>query len=191
MNKAELRKTYREKRSSLIQEEVREKSLEIAHHFLTVMQDFDYKVLHTFLSIQKNKEVDTFILIEMLRTNFSNLKIIIPKTDFTSKTMQSFEFTAETAIQNNHLGIPEPINANFFTQKDDIGAVLVPLLVADKKGYRVGYGGGFYDIFLATLPEDTHKIGVSFFPPIIEIEDTEAHDIKLDYLILPERVIKF
>jgi len=62
--------------------------------------------------------------------------------------------------------------------------VIVPLLICDLNGYRLGYGKGFYDRFLSECRADVLKIGLNYFEPIAQIpgEDT---DIPLDFLITP------
>ncbi|MDH3493028.1 MAG: 5-formyltetrahydrofolate cyclo-ligase, partial [Acidobacteriota bacterium] len=69
--------------------------------------------------------------------------------------------------------------------------VLVPLLCFDRRGHRVGYGGGYYDRFLAKVRPDCLKIGLSFFGPVDEIEDVHEGDIRLDYCVMPERIYDF
>ena len=66
--------------------------------------------------------------------------------------------------------------------------VLVPLLAFDKKGYRVGYGKGFYDRFLQNI--ETQKIGLSLFEVIDEINDVHLNDIRLDKCITPNGIVK-
>ena len=83
-----------------------------------------------------------------------------------------------------------PISSN---QKDTnlLEVIFVPLLVFDKLGHRVGYGGGYYDKFLGNIKDDILKIGLSLFEPIDKIQDIEKHDISLDYTITPKRVYDF
>lgn len=69
--------------------------------------------------------------------------------------------------------------------------VLIPLLAFDKNGYRVGYGKGFYDRFLAECRPDVVKVGLSVFEPIDEITDLNEFDIKMDFCITPNRVWQF
>ena len=62
-----------------------------------------------------------------------------------------------------------------------IDLVVVPALACDKKGYRLGYGGGFYDRFL----RDFKGIKISCIPSDLVIDTVypESHDIKMDYVI--------
>ena len=69
--------------------------------------------------------------------------------------------------------------------------VFVPLLAFDKDGYRVGYGMGFYDKFLADTGEDCIKVGFSYFEPIGTIEDRTDFDVPLDLCITPHNVYVF
>jgi 5-formyltetrahydrofolate cyclo-ligase len=72
-----------------------------------------------------------------------------------------------------------------------IDVVFVPLLAYDEKGNRVGYGKGFYDAFLSECKPETIKIGLSFFPPELEIKDVTSDDIKLDFCVTTDSVHAF
>jgi 5-formyltetrahydrofolate cyclo-ligase len=70
--------------------------------------------------------------------------------------------------------------------------LLVPLLGFDRRGYRLGQGGGFYDLTLANLRKSDYirAIGIAF-----DCQETEAiphqdHDERMDYIVTPTRVIK-
>jgi len=72
-----------------------------------------------------------------------------------------------------------------------IDIALVPLLCFDLIGHRVGYGGGYYDKFLAACRPDCKKVGLSVFDPVESISDIEPHDVRLDFAITPDRLWKF
>jgi 5-formyltetrahydrofolate cyclo-ligase len=73
----------------------------------------------------------------------------------------------------------------------DIDMILVPLLAFDKKGYRVGYGKGFYDKYLADCRKNCIKAGFSYFDPVDEIADKGDFDVPLDLCITPQSVYVF
>jgi 5-formyltetrahydrofolate cyclo-ligase len=72
-----------------------------------------------------------------------------------------------------------------------IDTAIVPLLCFDERGYRVGYGKGYYDRFLAKCRPNCLKIGLSFFEPVENIDDINEYDIPLDLCIAPDRTITF
>jgi 5-formyltetrahydrofolate cyclo-ligase len=67
----------------------------------------------------------------------------------------------------------------------------VPLLAFDEKGFRVGYGKGFYDRFLKQCKDGGIKIGLSYFNPIDTIEDAGEFDVPLNFCITPQKVYVF
>ena len=98
------------------------------------------------------------------------------------------EWSEKDVLLVNKFGIPEPIE----TQKSFFpDVVLVPLLAFDNNKNRLGYGKGYYDRFLAQCPENTLKVGLSFFDPVSIIEDINRHDIALDHAVTPRGVYTF
>ena len=67
---------------------------------------------------------------------------------------------------------------------------LLPLVLVafDERGYRVGYGKGYYDRFLAKCKPTCFKVGLSFFPPLEMIEDVHEYDVPLDLCIMRDGV---
>ncbi len=136
--------------------------------------------IHTFLAIRKNNEPDISPLFEELWKN--GKKVMVSKTDFMFKQMRHYLLDVKTKLELNKKGIPEPVNALEETL-DDLDIIFVPLLLSDKHGYRIGYGGGYYDRLLAET--NSLKVGLSLSPPVDEILQKEDWDIPLDYLITP------
>jgi 5-formyltetrahydrofolate cyclo-ligase len=181
MDKRELRSLYKQKRKELSNDEVmklQEKIYEkIFKHDFSEVQN-----IHIFLTIEKQKEINTYPIIAFLRSRNKNL--IISKSDFTTSTLTHFLFEPDTKLNVSKYGIPEPENAKEFSVKD-IDLVFVPLLISDKRNYRVGYGKGFYDRFLSSCKPNVKTIGLNFFDPIEEISDINEFDVPLDFVITP------
>jgi len=66
-------------------------------------------------------------------------------------------------------------------------ALLVPLLGFDGRGYRLGYGGGYYDRTLAAMPEKPLAIGIGFEQSRLPTIHPQPHDVPMD-LIITERL---
>jgi 5-formyltetrahydrofolate cyclo-ligase len=90
----------------------------------------------------------------------------------------------------NFWGIFEPLNTRVIADSS-VDAVIVPLIAFDEQGNRVGYGGGYYDKFLALCRRDCLKIGVSLFDPVEKIDGIAEYDIRLDQCVTPEKVWSF
>ena len=190
MTKSELRKIYLEKRKNLASEEVTEKSLQIAEWFF---RSFDLKkinFLHCFLPIEKFHEIDTKLIFHRVWFDFSHIETLVPRVNFETHEIENLKFTPVTELVQNAWMIHEPVH-NDLVENAKIDAVLVPLLCFDKKGFRVGYGKGFYDKFLRNCRADCLKIGLSHFPPVDEIEDVNEFDVRLDYCLTPDEIFKF
>ena len=77
--------------------------------------------------------------------------------------------------------IPEPATRQVLAA-DRQTLVLLPCLALDHRGQRLGYGGGYYDRFLATHPQ-VHKVGVCYHRFVQAQLPAEAHDSCVDYLV--------
>jgi 5-formyltetrahydrofolate cyclo-ligase len=103
-------------------------------------------------------------------------------------------FRTGDEVQPNRLGIPEPVKQDHLTAPTDIDLVLVPLLGFDRRGNRLGFGGGYYDrsfAFLQTMerPAKPLLVGIGYaFQEVDEIE-IAAWDISLDYIATEKELI--
>lgn len=187
MTKKELRKKYKELRNDLSEDEIEDLSLQIANQALK-LDIWNYENYHVFLSILEHKEVQTDYLLHILQGKDKN--IIISSSDFETRKMAHVLLTDNVVVKKNEWNIPEPQNG-FAVNDEAIDVVFVPLLAYDTKGNRVGYGKGFYDLFLSKCKPNVVKIGLSFFEPEPEITDVFANDIQLNYCITPNKIITF
>lgn len=187
MTKKELRKKYKELRNNLSFDEIEDLSLQIANQSLK-LPIWNFENYHIFLTILEHKEVQTDYLLHIL--NGKDKNVIVSKSDFETRTMNHVLLTDNVIIKKNEWNIPEPQNG-FSVADNQIDVVFVPLLAYDVFGNRVGYGKGFYDKFLSQCKPDVVKIGLSFFDPEELIEDVFTEDVRLDYCITPNTIVKF
>lgn len=186
MKKDELRKIYYEKR--LLVDEIQRKTL-----IKKILQELKKltltnKYVSIYLPIIKNNEIDTYPIITLIEKMGG--KIVVPKSDFQTGIMTHFLFTKNTRLELNKFDIPEPLNEKA-VQNSQIDIVLLPLLIFDQAGHRVGYGKGFYDRFIYDCRADTIKIGLCDFSSIEEISPLLSSDIAMDFCITPDKLYTF
>lgn len=186
MKKSELRKKYLAKRKSLTANEIFQLSNEIFKNFVDYFKLSSGQKIHIFIPIEKFKEINTQIFIDYFLSR--NIRVFVPKIVETK--LISVEIFADTKYEINDWQISEPAS-NEDSGVLDFDYVVTPLLYADRKGNRVGYGKGFYDGFFETISKETKKIGVNYFNPDENIDDVWENDIPLDYLVTPTEVLSF
>lgn len=142
--------------------------------------------IHTFLAIRGNNEPDISSLFSQLWA--AGHCLVVPKSNHENHSMKHYQFSHDTKLEKGKRGILEPVHAEE-TTTEDIDIIFVPLLIADKLGNRIGYGGGFYDRFLAET--NATKVGLSLANPLDKIAQTEKWDVPLDYLITPFKIYHY
>lgn len=105
------------------------------------------------------------------------------------------EYRDDAALEGNRFGIPEPV-APVVERRDahDMDVVLLPLLAFDRRGHRLGTGGGWYDTTFAFLRDATRPahpllVGVGYAFQELESVPVEAWDVPLDYVATEEELI--
>lgn len=189
MTKDKLRIYYKDQRQQITESQEAESNKEI----LRLLKEYSWagiKYLHSFLPIEKMKEPDIWPFITWMQRYKPEVCLLVSRSNRSDYSMRHFVYTEKSTLRKNKWGILEPVEGKEVLE-DVVDAVLVPLLVADKNGNRVGYGKGFYDRFLAQCRPDCQKIGVSFFDPVEPISDIGPFDIPLDMLVTPSGVWTF
>lgn len=189
MQKKEARELYRDKRMALSEQE----RMKLDDLLLIQFQSADLPFINSLLSywpIEENNEPDTHLFTEFLKFRNPELKVCYPVSDFKNGDMQAIATDIDTAFTKKELNIYEPEHGEIVSQQE-IDMVFVPLLIFDKNGYRVGYGKGFYDKYLAGCREDCIKAGFSYFEPLDSIDGRHEFDVPLDLCITPQNVYVF
>lgn len=89
------------------------------------------------------------------------------------------EWHPGVAMQSGVLGIPFPVDSAFVTP----AAALVPVVGFDAAGYRLGYGGGFFDRTLASLARKPVSIGIGYERVRLATIHPQPHDIAMDLIV--------
>jgi len=191
LNKRQLRNYFLDYRLSLTVEQLEEVSQAIRQTFFDYFKLDEVRCLHIFLPILRKNEINTWLIIERLRQDYPHLTLVVPRSHLPTGEMASCELTLASQIVENRWGIPEPIGTCQFPE-EQIDMVLLPLLGFDKLGFRVGYGGGFYDRFLREkCRAEVIKVGLALAAPVETIDDVEAYDIKMDFCVTGQQVFSF
>ena len=188
MTKSELRKIYLQKRLSLSEAECLNYSRQLCEQFFSNFDLSFIKIIHTYLPIEKNKEPDTWLIVDRIRREFPNVRISAPRVR--NNQLENFFFEELHELEKNTWGILQP-KQGLPIPSEKIDLVIVPLLAFDKSGNRVGYGKGFYDRFLKECRVDCKKVGLSFFEATDSIDYRTPYDIEMDYCITPRGIVQF
>jgi 5-formyltetrahydrofolate cyclo-ligase len=186
MNKIELRNFYLQKRKQLTLSERNEIDLKVFLHFKTLLVQLanHFEDIHVFLPIENKNEINTWTLLDFLFKEYPSLNV------YTSVVEQKVLFHKKVTLQTNYTmdkwGIPNPNVIENVVFKNPL-LVIVPLLICDRMGYRVGYGKGFYDRFLTDCPNGSMFIGLSSFEPIMNVYPDDW-DVPMDIIISPSEL---
>ena len=188
MNKPAIRKQMLARRRQLSEAEAHRRSLAVFLNFKTAFDPERHKTIHLFLSIQKFKELDTSPIVGFLEREHPSVKIGVPRVDFEAKILIHHEYD-EGALSENSWGIREPLETAPVMRPEEFDLVLVPMLAFDRRCHRVGYGGGYYDKFLAQVREDCDKVGLCYQFGLLERTlSSEQFDVALDSVIAENEI---
>jgi len=187
LDKAHLRKLVKKQRTLLSPKELQSISEKVTAN-LEENFDFGKKITNIFLPIEKFHEIDLSPMIDLITAMEG--KVCLNTADFSNQRLRTYLYENKEQIKISSYGIPEPMyGAEVDVSKIDI--IIVPLLAFNDKGYRVGYGKGFYDAFLSLCNETSIFIGVNHFNELNQIDDIGNHDIPLDFIVTPEKIYAF
>jgi len=187
--KAALRSQYKAKRRELGEKD----RLKMDDLILIQFQKLILHDVHSLLSywpIKSHIEINTLSITDYMIFKIPGLTVSFPKTNFAQTALEAIEVDSDTEFEVNHAGIAEPTKGEP-VPPEELDMVFVPLLAYDKKGFRVGYGKGFYDRYLEHCRKDLIKVGFSYFDPEEAIPEVNEFDIPLNLVITPQRIYEF
>ncbi|SEN40043.1 5-formyltetrahydrofolate cyclo-ligase [Lihuaxuella thermophila] len=111
-------------------------------------------------------------------------EVILPKAYPEDRSMRCFRVKDLAELKTGAYGIAEPPEDREREVKPrQIPLVIVPGVAFDREGYRLGYGGGYYDRFFAAQSLNSKRVGVAFPEQIVETVFPEEHDQRMDVII--------
>lgn len=175
MDKQSLRKAIRERKRSMTFQEIEEKSRQLGILFAQSEAYRRAKTIYGYLPY--NQEVRTIPMLE--RALAEGKRVALPKVY--GEEMRFIYMTDLSQVAKGYAGIPEPI-ADGPVAQDPTALVLMPGLAFDRQGHRIGYGGGFYDKFLAREP-DHPTLALCYDFQMVPQVDTQTFDIPVDTVL--------
>ena len=156
-----------------------------------VRQEADRAILETFLeafskyesffiynSFSTEARTD-FIIEELLK---AGKRVYLPRVE--GENIVAVPYSGD-GLKKGAFGISEPAGQAF---EGDIDITVVPLLAVNSRGYRIGYGGGFYDRYLRD--RNTQKVGMGYGFQLEDFEE-EPHDVPLDKYLCERGIYSF
>lgn len=175
MNKQELRQAIRARKRAMTEEDILRRSEILAEKFARSNAYRAAKTIYGYLPY--NQEVRT---VPMLRRALEEGKrVAVPKVY--GDDMKFIYLDDLSQVAKGYAGIPEPV-ADGPVAQDETALVLMPGLAFDRAGHRIGYGGGFYDKFLAREPHHP-TVALCYDFQVMDRLETEAFDIPVDLVI--------
>lgn len=184
LNKKELRTMVRRDLLSLSPEQHKIKS-DMIHNKVINMEEIK-KATIIGITISNIPEVETKKLIESLRKQ--GKEIAIPRCNSKTREMAFYIYEDENQLETVYMDLKEPIpSLTTEISSNEIDVMITPGIVYDQKGFRIGYGGGYYDRYLTNFENPT--ISMAFEVQIVEKVPTDAYDLPICKLITEERII--
>lgn len=180
MNKSPLRDQLLFSRAKMKKQQVQDRSTKI------IDQIKQNNILESFNTIAMympfKNEVDVIPLMKDLLAQGKT--ICVPKIE--NKRMNFYKVANFEEFKVSSFGILEPTSSKLIP-KMEIDAMIIPAIGFTQTKYRLGYGGGYYDRYLADYPNK--KIGVIFDDFLIGCLNIESHDIPVDMIITDKEIL--
>lgn len=185
-NKKELRKEYKMLRNQMDLTNVEKKSKLIVEKVID--SDFFVKAKNIMVYVPYKNEVDIRKVFEIAWER--RKQILVPKTDSLTKKMEPYVIKSWDELIIGNYNIYEPNNNKkkpFLIDKIDV--ILVPGIIFARDGYRIGYGGGYYDRFFERFKDLPLIVGIAYDFQILDFLPNDNYDYPVSEIITDEQVI--
>lgn len=184
-DKKELRTNMLEMRRNLSWQDVQIKSHQINETLLTHTAFTCAKTILLYLPIKKEPNSLTIIKAAWKQEK----QVLVPVTQPKEKSLLLSRLDSLKELTEGYHGIPEP-KQSCIRPVDPLSVdlCLLPGVAFDQRGYRLGYGGGYFDRFLPTLRSDCLKIALAYDFQIIDSLEHFPYDIPVDMIITESKI---
>lgn len=187
MDKKSLRKEMLRNRSK-IPYETRENYSKLICNSLSELEYYkNADIIMAFISF--GSEINTKYIIE--HSISLGKKVVIPIMIPETKELLISEIRDFSELELGFYNILTPKEEFIrILNPDTIDLILVPGLIFAKDGYRIGYGGGYYDRFLSNRSNSIKKIAIGFDMQVVDKVPIGKYDIPVDFILTEERFIE-
>lgn len=146
-------------------------------------------VIHIYWPMTDRREIDTRPLIARLQESGKALVIPVfdPEADRSAGKMLYRLYAGSEKMQKNVWGTYEPLETEAVPPKR-VDLAVVPALAADREGYRIGYGGGFYDRFLKEA--DCAALSLVYSACLFDSIPHAAHDVPVGLIVTEDELVR-
>ena len=183
--KREIRKRIMKLRNAMPLEAIAAKSRETVRRLIELREIRESSTLMVFLNFGSEVVTDDLIVWGWAEGK----RIVVPLCHPESREMTPCRIDSFADLEAGHYGIREPKAGRLrVVPPGEINAVLVPAVAFDRRGYRVGYGGGYYDRFLPKAPRAAW-IGAVFACQIVPAVPIGRYDMQVERIATEEGII--
>ena len=186
--KEDIRRSLLKRRRSLPEKVLKPLSCEINTHLANEIQNRYLKRILLYQSIDNEPSIKETIELAWQK----DIEVYIPKV-ISKEKMIINRLRKNSSCSKNKFGIKESNDLDT-VELNEIDLAVLPLVGIDINGFRLGYGGGYYDRFFNQGSELSRKpfiIGTGYAFQILEVSFAEGHDLKYDSVITEKGVLKF
>lgn len=154
-------------------------STQVCTQLRQITENSDHRILHSFIPIDSEVDICPF-----LKHWLTSGKCLVTPQALANRRLRNLITTDLDSLETGVFSTKYASGAEQYVGSYDI--ILVPGLAFTQTGYRMGYGGGYYDTFLAQQASAL-KVGVGFPTQLVETLPVEDHDVLMDLLLLGNR----
>ncbi len=180
MNKSELRRQYRALREAFPAEAIAAASAVLCHRLAAWLsthptnQLTNQPTILTYLAFRN--ELDLSLLFDLL----PHVRWTVPRIRGRDLVIHPYD---PAHLVRHRFGMLEPASDLPVVDPVTLDVVLVPGVAFDRRGYRLGFGGGYYDRFLSTTP--ALRIGIAYDECLTDALPCTEHDQRMDWIATP------
>jgi 5-formyltetrahydrofolate cyclo-ligase len=183
--KEALRKRLSALRRTLTAEARSERSLRASEHLIAQACFSEARVVLAYAALRFELDPSP----ALTRAAQQGKTVLLPRVAPESSTLSLHVYEAGDELCESGFGVREPLASAPQVLPDQVDLVLVPALAFDARGYRLGYGKGFYDRLLPLLSR-AERVGLAFELSLLPQLPNEDHDIAVHRVVTEKRVIE-